>query len=51
MTKDVVIDLDIELARQMLQVFGLQTDNMNDDEVFDKVLERIKCYGVSWVVK
>ena len=52
MKKMVEISLNVKNARAMLECAGFSTLNLSDDEVFDMVLERIKCYGVdSTIIK
>jgi hypothetical protein len=49
MTKNVTITIDIKIARKMLGVAGFykQAEKMSDDEVFEKVLTLIECYGAT----
>lgn len=54
MTKEVNITVDIALARRMLCVAGFSFEEIRaatDDEVFEKVLTMIDCYGVTFDVK
>jgi len=41
------VDIDIEWARQMLDVFGdIHANEYSEDVVIEKVFKRIACYGV-----
>lgn len=51
MTKTVDITIDIAIARKMLGVAGFnynEISNATDEEVFEKVLTMIDCYGVTF---
>lgn len=52
MRKDVEITIDTEAARIMLNVAGFsKVYAMSDDEVFEKILDRIETYGAKAVIK
>lgn len=53
MTKDVSITIDIALARRALGVAGYFKEiiQATDDEVFEKVLTLLDCYGATFKVK
>lgn len=54
MTKDVKITVDIAIARKMLHVAGFpyeETQRATDDEIFEKVLSMIDCYGATFKAK
>ncbi len=54
MTKHVKITVDIAIARRMLAVAGFGLEEISeatDDEIFEKVLGMIDCYGVTFEVK
>ena len=51
MTKEVRITVDIAIARRMLCVAGYSRDEIyraTDDEVFEKVLNMVDCYGATF---
>ena len=53
MTKKVNITIDVAIARKMLCVAGFSWDEINratDDEIFEKVLTMIDCYGMTFDV-
>jgi hypothetical protein len=54
MKKIVYITVDTAIARRMLAVAGWdfhKIQSASDDEIFEKVLEQIDCYGASFDVK
>lgn len=54
MTKEVKLTVDIAIARRMLRVAGFsyeETHQATDDEVFERVLSMIDCYGATFEVK
>lgn len=54
MTKDISITIDIAIARRMLTVAGWSYDEIRratDDEIFEKVLTLIDCYGATFKMK
>lgn len=53
MKRTVEITIDIPIARKMLVVAGYwkEINAMTDDEVLEKVLEQVVCYGVQYEVK
>ena len=53
MTKNVSITIDIAIARRMLCVAGFDYEkihNATDNEIFEKVLTMIDCYGATFEV-
>ena len=53
MTKTVKITINIKTARTMLGVAGFNSRaiaELSDDEVFEKVLRMIECYGATSIV-
>lgn len=50
MKKNVDITIDIKTARRMLGVAGIVTIGLTDEEVFEKVLDWITIYGVSYSI-
>lgn len=54
MTKEVNITVDVAIARRMLCVAGFSYEEIHaatDDEIFEKVLALIDCYGATFEVK
>lgn len=52
MTKNVAITLDIRVAKMMLGVAGFyHASELSDEEVFEKVLSLIDCYGATSIIK
>lgn len=54
MKKIVEITVDTAIARQMLEVAGFSLEKLrkaSDDEIFEKVLSMIDCYGAAFEVK
>lgn len=54
MTKEVKFTVDIAIARRMLHIAGFsyeETHLATDDEIFEKVLSMIDCYGATFKVK
>lgn len=52
MTKNVEVTVDIQIAKRMLGVAGINNANkMTDDEVFEKVLQMNEMYGVKYAIK
>lgn len=47
MKKAVTINLDIDVAKLMLEVEGFNINNKTDDEIFDLVMERISIFGAT----
>lgn len=50
MTKTVTVTVDIAIARRMLTVAGFNYEEIHsssDDEIFEKVLSMIDCYGAA----
>lgn len=45
MTKQVNVTVDIDIARVMLGIAGLDIKGKSDDEVFEQVLEMMTDYG------
>lgn len=53
MERDVHIKIDIPVARKMLIVAGWDFQKIqaaSDDEIFEKVLEQIDCYGATFEI-
>lgn len=53
MEKAVSITVDIEVARDMLQLAGFDPDeieNASEDEIFEKVLSLLDCYGATYKI-
>lgn len=50
MKKNVDITIDIKTARRMLGVAGIVTTELIDEEIFKKVLDWIKIYGVTYSI-
>lgn len=50
MTRTVAISIDIRYAKVTLAVAGFDTSEMSDDEVFEKVLTLIDCYGARYSI-
>ena len=48
-TKNVTISINITAARKVLSIAGFckQAEEMSDDEIFQKVLSMIECYGAT----
>lgn len=49
--KTVEVEIDIEIAKDMLEVYGLKTENVSDDEIVKMVLQRMECYGAKSTIK
>lgn len=51
MTKEIRVTVDIAIARRILCVAGFSFDEIyqaTDDEIFEKVLSMIDCYGATF---
>lgn len=54
MTKNVSITIDIDVARIMLGVAGVKSNKIkeaSDDDIFEKVLSLIGCYGATFKIE
>lgn len=54
MTKTVKVTIDIDVARIMLGVAGFNSNKIkeaSDDEIFEKVLSLIGCYGATFKIE
>lgn len=50
-TKNVEINININIAKRMLDVAGFHnTSKMSDEEVFEKVLLMVKKYGATFSI-
>lgn len=52
MTKNLIVNIDIKAARDMLNVAGFLkvANDGTDEEVFQAVMNRIACYGATYQV-
>lgn len=48
MEKTIILELNIETAKIVLNVAGFNTKDKTDDEIFDMVLDRIVPYGAKY---